>query len=57
MKFEIQRINEGNYPLFDDMVFWRENGYEREPQQIAVTETAVERAGIVTIHVASWSIG
>ena len=24
MRFEIERINEENYPGFDDMVFWRE---------------------------------
>ena len=38
MKFVIERINEENYPGFDDMVFWRENGYEREPSQMIVPE-------------------
>lgn len=27
----IERINESNYCRFADMVFWRENGYERKP--------------------------
>ena len=38
MRFEIERINEEHYPGFDDMVFWRENGYEREPSQMIVPE-------------------
>ena len=38
MNFEIDRINESNYNLFEDMVFWRENGFEREPIQIPITE-------------------
>ena len=31
MDFRIIRIDADNYPLFDDMVFWRENGFERAP--------------------------
>ncbi len=38
MNFEIDRINESNYNLFEDMVFWRENGFEREPMQILITD-------------------
>lgn len=30
MNFTIERINTENYNQFDDMVFWRENGFERE---------------------------
>ncbi|MDO5294233.1 MAG: hypothetical protein Q4F05_15960 [bacterium] len=33
MDFKIERIKESNYCLFDDMVFWRENGFEREVSQ------------------------
>ena len=29
MKYTIERINEFNYPFFDDMLFWRETGKER----------------------------
>ena len=38
MKFRIDRINTENYNLFDDMVFWRENGFERETMQTPVPE-------------------
>lgn len=38
MNFEIDRINESNYFLFDDMVFWRENEFEREPTKIQIAE-------------------
>lgn len=38
MNFIIDRIDVSNYHLFDDMVFWRENGFEREPKQIPITE-------------------
>ena len=31
MNYRIERIDEDNYPLFDAMIFWRENGFEREP--------------------------
>lgn len=34
MNYTIERININNYSLFDDMIFWRENGFEREPSQI-----------------------
>lgn len=30
MKYKIERVNESNYRLFDDMVFRRENGTDRE---------------------------
>lgn len=38
MNFKIEKIVENNYFLFDDMVFWRENGFEREPLQAPVSE-------------------
>ena len=30
MEFIIDRIDSENISLFDDMIFWRENGFERE---------------------------
>ena len=33
MEPKIYRINKNNYSLFDDMIFWRENGFERKPSQ------------------------
>lgn len=38
MNYTIEKIDENNHSLFDDMVFWRENGYEREPSQKPVSE-------------------
>ena len=38
MDFRIERIDINNYSLFDDMVFWRENGFEREPSKTPVSE-------------------
>ena len=37
MDFRIVRIDADNYPLFDDMVFWRENGFERAPMYAPVS--------------------
>ena len=38
MNYIIEKIDVNNYSLFDDMVFWREHGNEREPTQTAVSE-------------------
>lgn len=38
MNYTIEKIDENNHSLFDDMVFWREHGYEREPSQEPVSE-------------------
>lgn len=38
MNYTIEKIDENNHSLFDDMVFWRENGFEREPSQEPVSE-------------------
>ena len=38
MNYAIEKIDENNHSLFDDMVFWREHGYEREPSQEPVSE-------------------
>ena len=35
---KIDRIDSQNYSRFDDMVFWRENGCEREPTHTPVSE-------------------
>lgn len=35
---KIDRIDIHNYSRFDDMVFWRENGCEREPTHTPVSE-------------------
>lgn len=37
MEYKVDRIDLSNYTLFDDMVFWRENGFEREPLQASVS--------------------
>lgn len=37
MDYIIEKIDASNHSLFDDMVFWRENSYEREPSQEPVS--------------------
>lgn len=31
MEYKIEKVEDHNYPLFEDMVFWRETGTERKP--------------------------
>lgn len=38
MEPKIYRINKNNYSLFDDMIFWRENGFERNPSSTSISE-------------------
>ncbi len=38
MEPKIYRINKNNYSLFDDMIFWRENGFERKPSSTSISE-------------------
>ena len=38
MDYIIERIDTENYALFDDMVFWRQNGFERETSQTPIKE-------------------
>jgi len=43
MDFRIEKIDINNYSLFDDMVFWRENGFEREPSKTPASEQMKKR--------------
>ena len=38
MDYSIVKVDADNYPLFEDMIFWRENGYERTPVGEPVSE-------------------
>lgn len=38
MDFSIEKIDINNYSLFDDMVFWRESGFERAPSKTPASE-------------------
>lgn len=51
MDFIIERINEFNYNRFDDMVFWRENGFEREPSKMPPSETVKKELTIPGFYV------
>ena len=42
MEFRIVRVGGKNYSLFEDMVFWRENGFEREALYTPVSEQIVK---------------
>ena len=46
MNFTIERIDSQNYPLFGDMVFWRENGFERKPLHRLVAEQIKKELGL-----------
>ena len=39
MNYKVVRIDSENYSLFDDMVYWRENGSERAPLKEAIPES------------------
>ena len=51
MSVKIDRIDIYNYPRFDDMVFWRENGYERTPSQAPVPERMKQELSNPDLHV------
>ena len=38
MDFRIEKIDESNNSLFEDMIYLRENGFEREPANTPVSE-------------------
>ena len=48
---EIQKISPQNYSMFDDMVFWRENGFERAPSQQPVSEQMQKELNNPNLHV------
>ena len=39
MNYKIVKVDGGNYPLFDDMVFWRTNGTERLPRNGVIQQS------------------
>ncbi len=43
MNYTIERITEENYNKFDDMVFYRENGFQREPSKAPVSRQMTEQ--------------
>ncbi len=36
--FRIEKIDASNYSLFDDMIFWRDKGFEREALKAPISE-------------------
>ena len=53
MEYTIEKITANNYCLFDDMVFWRINGFEREPSQIEISEQMKKELENPNLHVYS----
>ncbi len=43
MNYTIERITETNYNKFDDMVFYRENGFQREPSNAPISRQITEQ--------------
>lgn len=42
MDFTIDKIEAGNYPQFEDMIFWRQNGFERAPSHGPVSKQILQ---------------
>lgn len=51
MDYRIEEIDRNNYHLFDDMVFWRENGFEREPLKALISEQMQKELDNPNLHV------
>lgn len=51
MSVKIDRIDLHNYSRFDDMVFWRQNGVEREPSRTPVSERMKRELSNPNLHV------
>ena len=51
MDYIIEKINADNYSLFDDMVFWRENGFEREPSLTPISQQMKKELANPNLHV------
>lgn len=51
MNFKIEKIDAECYSLFEDMVFWRENGFEREPSQMPIPEQVLKELRNPNLHV------
>ena len=51
MDFRIEKVDENNYSLFEDMVFWRENGFERESAQTPTSKQMEKELANPNLHV------
>jgi len=51
MDFKIERIDENNYILFDNMVFWRENGFEREVSPSSLSDQMIKELNRANFYV------
>jgi ribosomal protein S18 acetylase RimI-like enzyme len=51
MDFRIDKITAGNYSLFDDMVFRRMNGFDREPSGTPVSDPIKQELENPNLHV------
>ena len=47
----IERINADNYSRFEDVLYWRENGIEREPVQAASSDEAIRELADPNLYV------
>ena len=57
MNYRIERIDEDNYPLFDAMIFWRENGFEREPLWTPVPQQIKKELSNPNLYVYAARVG
>jgi hypothetical protein len=51
MECQIERIEKNNYKLFENMIFWREAGTERESTQISISSVIVHELANPNLYV------
>lgn len=51
MEIQIEKIDSRNYPMFDNMVFWRENGFERSASLTPASEQMKKELNNPNLHV------
>ena len=47
----VERINADNYNMFEDMLYWREKGIEREPAQTVSSDEAIRELSDPNLYV------
>ena len=50
MEFAIEKVTAENYPLFEDLVFWRQTGQERTPVMEPVSAQIQHELGNPNLH-------
>lgn len=51
MQYKIVKVEADNYSLFDDMIYWRTNGFERKPIKRKVHEDIIKELANPNLHI------